>query len=136
MRSYISAATALGSATIMVQDLSFSPVVRSFHSVPETGEGHRLAVGAREVVRLLVAGLVLPLVIAGGRDKAARALENIAEERLSLHGLGGSATTSIGSRALKVAARSSFSGLDHHQGTKPRRIRTKSRLPSWVGQTL
>jgi hypothetical protein len=37
---------------------------------------------------------------------------------------------------LKVAARSSFSGLDHHQGTKPRRIRTKSRLPSWVGQTL
>ena len=32
IRSYISAATALGSATIMVQDLSFSPVEWCFHS--------------------------------------------------------------------------------------------------------
>jgi hypothetical protein len=45
---------------------------------------------------------------------------------------------------LKVASRSSFSGLLHQAGTRPQRIRSKPRLPSrgtmtptsWVGQTL
>jgi hypothetical protein len=50
----------------------------------------------------------------------------------------------VSARALKVAARSSLIGFDHHRGTKPQRIDTSSRLPSAVtivstgsvGQTL
>jgi hypothetical protein len=38
--------------------------------------------------------------------------------------------SAVSARAFKVAALSSLSGFDHHHGTRPQRIRTKSRLPS------
>ena len=38
--------------------------------------------------------------------------------------------STVSARALNVAARNSFTGFGHHQGTRPQRIRTRSRLPS------
>jgi hypothetical protein len=50
----------------------------------------------------------------------------------------------VSARALKVASFISLSGFDHHEGMRPHRIRTSSRLSSGativsmvvVGQTL
>jgi hypothetical protein len=52
--------------------------------------------------------------------------------------------STVSARALNVAAFNSLIGFDHHRGTKPHRIRAKSRSPSRsvttsigsVGQTL
>jgi hypothetical protein len=62
---------------------------------------------------------ILPLVITRHWNETAVAFECIAEERLRFD---------VSARALKVAARNSFNGFDHHRGTRPHRICDSSRL--------
>ena len=58
-----------------------------------------------------------------GRREAAQRVRRKASRKNGL-----SATVSV--RALNVAAFNSLRGFGHHDGTRPHRMRTKSRLPS------